>query len=49
MFTLNLFFATITISLNKNEMTYKEYVHQQYVNDLFDAAHAKAIDANYIR
>ncbi|MGG1575829.1 YrzI family small protein [Fictibacillus sp. NRS-1165] len=49
MFTLNLFFATITISLKKKEMTYEDYLHQQNVNELFHAAHGKAMDTNYIR
>ncbi|MDM5199883.1 YrzI family small protein [Fictibacillus enclensis] len=49
MLTLNLFFATLTISLRKNERTYKDYVHQQNVNELFEAAHTKAGEANYLR
>ncbi|MDN4526304.1 YrzI family small protein [Fictibacillus fluitans] len=49
MLTLNLFFGTLTISLRKNERTYKEYVHQQNVNEMFEAAHNKAREANYIR
>lgn len=49
MLTLNLFFATITISLKKSEMTYKDYLHQKDVDRLFKAAHGKAIDASYLR
>ncbi|MCQ6266367.1 hypothetical protein M1K46_11945 [Fictibacillus sp. WQ 8-8] len=44
MFTLQLFFGTITVSFKRKIRTHQEVVHQQEVNERFEASRDKVVN-----